>query len=273
MDYYSILGVDKTVSPEDLRKAYKKKSMQHHPDRGGDEEEFKKVNEAYQTLSDPDKRAAYDNPQTQFRFDTNSMNGVPPGFEDIFGQFGFNFQQPRRQPIRNRDITISHEITLEEAFTGKNVIATYKLFSGKEANLDITIPKGCKDGDKIRFGGMGDDRIPNAPRGDLYLKVRIKKEKNWHKEGDDLYHILEVNVLDLITGTEQKIKTPEGKGINLKIPKGTQADTTFSVKDYGFPNLRNGRRGNFYITIRGIVPTLDDEANMLIEKIKQSGIW
>src|SRR6056300_605110 len=105
MDYYSILGVSKNASEKEIRSAYKKKSMQHHPDRGGNEEQFKKVNEAYSTLKDPHKRAAYDNPQPEYRYNTSNMQG---GFEDMFAQFGFGRNTRRQQ--RNRDVKLTYTL-------------------------------------------------------------------------------------------------------------------------------------------------------------------
>ena len=134
MDYYSILGVPKDASDKDLKSAYKKASMQHHPDRGGNEETFKQINEAYSTLKDPQKRGMYDHQQNgggqAFNFNTGNMGGHP--FEDIFGSmFGSN-PNMRRQQVRNPDVNIRVPITLKEVITGKKVLATYRLRNGQE---------------------------------------------------------------------------------------------------------------------------------------------
>ena len=264
MDYYSILGVPKNASEKDLKKAYKKASMQHHPDRGGDEAKFKEINEAYSTLRDPQKRAMYDNPQP--RFDTSQMHGGH-GFEDMFGSmFGGGFQQPRRRP-KNRDIQIQYKINLEDCFTGRGITIQYSLPSGRDETLDIRIPEGVQDGDVVKIAGFGDDSIPNLPRGDLLVRIGIIKKKNWDINKLDLIHSTEVNVLDLITGTEIIINSPEGKNINLKIPKGTQPNTTFSIQGYGILDSRTGRRGSIYVKVKGNVPNVKDEA--LIRQIHE----
>jgi DnaJ-class molecular chaperone len=118
MDYYKTLGVQRTASESDLKKAYKKLSMQHHPDRGGDAEKFKQVSEAYSTLKDPQKRQQYDTPQQQQQsqgFGPNGFQGMG-GFEDLFGQFGFNpnVNRQQNQQQRNPDITIAARITLKK---------------------------------------------------------------------------------------------------------------------------------------------------------------
>ena len=141
MDYYNVLGVDRNASEEQLKKAYKKQSMQHHPDRnGGSEEKFKQINEAYSALKDPQKRQMYDqygttDPQQAGGFRSQHFNGG--GFNgafdinDLMGQFGFG----ARQQMRNNDITIGCNITIAEVYTGKNVLATYRLNNGR-ADID-----------------------------------------------------------------------------------------------------------------------------------------
>ena len=127
MDYYNILGVNRNASTGEIKKAYKRASMQHHPDRGGNSDEFIKVQQAYDTLSDNHKRQAYDNPHPQ-GFGPNGFQGMG-GFEEAMRQanaqygnmFGQGFQQPRQTP-RNRDITLQADITLEDVMKGKNLI-------------------------------------------------------------------------------------------------------------------------------------------------------
>ncbi len=262
MDYYSILGVPKNSSPEQLKKAYKKQSMQHHPDRGGDEAHFKKVNEAYSTLKDPQKRAMYDNPQP--RFDTNQMNGMNGGnFEDIFASFGFKRPQQQR---RNRDIRLRYVIELKDCFIGKVVAVQYSLPSGRQEYLDVRIPQGVRDGDVVKIPRFGDDSIPNAPRGDLLLQINITTPAAWEISNFDLVHLLTVNVLDLITGSDAMIRTPEGRNVNLKIPKGTQPGTTFSISGYGIPHGETGRRGSIFVKIKGFTPSVNDD--IIVHQIK-----
>jgi DnaJ-class molecular chaperone len=255
MDYYSILGINKNASEQDIRKAYKKLSMKHHPDRGGNEEQFKKINEAYSTLKDPQRRSAYDNPQPQYNFNTSNMGG---GFEDIFSHaFGPGFARQQRQ--RNRDIQLQYTIDLKDSFTGKNITIQYQLPSGRPEVVDIRIPPGCRPGETVRIPGYGDDSIPNLQRGNLMLRVNLTVPPGWDIDNFDLIHSLEVGVLDLMTGCEKPVHSPEGKSINLKIPKGTQPGTTFSVQGYGLPNHKTGKRGSIFVKIKGKVPKINDD--------------
>ena len=182
MDYYSTLGVSKNASPEELKKAYKKLSMQHHPDRtGGDDSRFKQINEAYSTLKDPQKRNEYDNPQPQYSqgFGPGGFQGVNPGaFQDIFSQFGVNFGNMQGRQVRNKDVKITYTIEFTELFTGKAVNIQYNLPSGRKGNLDAAIPPGVKGGDIVRFAGYGDDSIPHLERGDLLVHVSVWTPKS-----------------------------------------------------------------------------------------------
>ena len=254
MDYYSTLGVPKNASQDDIRKAYKKQSMRHHPDRGGDEEQFKKINEAYQNLSDPQKRAAYDNPQPHFE------GGMPPGFEDIFAQFGF-----RQQRSKNPDITLQVELTLKDVVLGKNLIISYQLRNGQEEHVTINVPPGANHGDTVKYQGLGENILPGA-RGDLFIKLKVTNNTEWRRDRDNLYKTLKVNAFDMILGTAMQLNTVDDRTIELKIPKGTNNGTTFNVTGYGVPNVHNGRRGNLYITVETTIPKNLEERHL--QKIK-----
>ena len=267
MDYYSILGVNKNASENDIRKAYKKKSMQYHPDRpGGNEEEFKKVNEAYSILKDPQKRSEYDNPQV--RVNASNFNGdfdsaFGGGFEDIFSQMFSQSARPRR--TRNPDITIGARITFAESMQGKKVIATYRLRNGREESVNIDIPPGAKDGDTIRFHELGEEILP-GPRGNLLVRIRVLPDRVWKRDGNDLYRVLNINVFDLITGGSIIVDTVDNKQIELKIPKGTKAGTKFSINDYGAPDVHTGRRGKLFLQVDALIPNISDES--LLQKVR-----
>lgn len=255
MDYYSILGVPRNASQDDIRKAYKKKSMLHHPDRGGDEAKFKEVNEAYSTLKDPAKKQQYDNPQPQYKFNTGNMHRG--GFEDMFAQFGFGQQMNRQR--RNRDVRIVYNIDFKDIFTGKAISVSYKLASGKDEFLDASLPPGLKNGDNITFANLGDDSFPHLPRGNLILKVKVPGHPIWKRDGDNLSTTIKLDVFNLILGTEIEIETPTGKALSLTVPKGTKPNTTFSIAGHGAPNVNTSKLGNLYVKIEGVVPNITDE--------------
>lgn len=263
MDYYSVLGVSKNASPEDIKKAYRKLAMENHPDRtGGDDRKFKQINEAYDTLKDPNKKAAYDNPQP--RFDSMHMSGG--GFEDIFSQM-FH-QGMRRHPPRqkNKDIRLSYTLDFKDIFTGRGISVQYKLPSGKLEFLDVRIPAGVKHGDVVNFAGYGDDTIKHLPRGNLTLQIKVRNIKNWTRDGDNIYTTFPIHVLDLILGTEIELHIPNGKNMKLTVPPGTKPETTFSMNGFGVPNVNNNRPGNVYVKVKGVVPKIDDKN--ILDKIR-----
>src|SRR6056300_1413358 len=155
MDYYDILGVSRTATDQELRKAYKTKSMKHHPDRGGSEDEFKKINEAYTTLKDPQKRQQYDNPN-QFQFNASGFNfnneDIPDNVADLFASmFGRpgGMHKPR---TRGADILLQMPMTLEEIASGINKKISVNI-AGKDEVLNITIPMGMQNGQQVRYKG------------------------------------------------------------------------------------------------------------------------
>jgi curved DNA-binding protein len=269
MDYYSILGVAKNASEQEIRKAYKKMSMKHHPDRGGDENEFKKVNEAYQILGNPEKRKQYDTPQASFR--SADFRGQFDDLNPFFSQF---FNDPRdfrttRQVQKNKDIRLTYTISLEECFTGKEIKLQYQLPSGSVKEIDVNIPPGAKNGDTIKFDGLGDNSIRHMPKGNLLLNIKVDNKTSWRVDGYNLHGTIKIPVWDFITGTEYIIDLPNNKTLQLNIPKGTQTGTTFSIHGHGLPNIKTGRKGTVFIKVNGIVPNINNEEILKqIEQIK-----
>lgn len=273
MDYYNILDVPRNASPEEIKKAYKKKAMKNHPDRGGDEKAFQQISEAYDTLSNPEKKAMYDQFGTsdpQQMGGMGGMGGHPFGdmFDQMFrqngfGNFGFGQQQRRR---KSRDIQTTQEITLEEVLVGKRVDLKYKISSGKTESITLDIPIGIGDGQTVRYQGYGDDGIPGA-RGDLLIKVRIKPHHIWKRDRWDLYRSVNVSVIDLMIGTTLELQMLNKRTITLTIPPGTDPGRRFSVPGYGIPDSRSGRTGKAIIEIVATTPTVKD--SNIINKLRE----
>jgi curved DNA-binding protein len=267
MDYYDLLGVKRSASADELKTAYKRQAMKNHPDKGGDPEKFKQINEAYQALSDPQQKQMYDqfgttDPQ-QAHMNSGGFHftsGAGADFDDILRHFGFGHhfgQGFANQRVRNKDIKIAINLDFQYLFTGKTDSITYRLPSGKTEIIDVRIPPGIRDGDNIRFQGYGDNSIPNAPRGNLIVQIRITDAPNVKRDRNHLYMKIDVDVFDCICGATKKIKTPEGKEISLTIPKATQPNTTLSVSGHGLPDFNTQKRGNLYLEITCKIPSLD----------------
>jgi curved DNA-binding protein len=277
-DYYSILGVDRGADQNEIKQAYRKMAAKHHPDRGGDTAEFQKIQSAYDTLSNPQKRSEYDNPQPQFGgpggFHFHSGGGMPPGFEDIFSQFagfggpqfGFGFRQ---QSPRNKTLNIQTIITLEEAFEGKNLIANLTLPSGKNQTIEVKIPAGIQDGTTLRLNGMGDDSLSGQPRGDIHLTVNIHNHSVFRREGDDLIMPLVINAIDAILGKTIKVKSIDGKKLEVNINPGTQHGHVLALQGYGMPNMNDNRYvGRLLLPVEIEIPTnLSETQKDLLKRI------
>lgn len=257
MDYYSLLGVDRNADQNQIKQAYRNLVKQHHPDRGGDADHFKKINRAYETLGDPNKREQYDNPQPQQDFNPN-------GFDDMFSAF---FGQRAKPQMRNRDIKIAFALTLEDVLTGKDAVVTYKLSNGSETSANIKIHAGVEHGEAIRFRGLGDNHLSSISRGDLIIFIRVVEHREYAREGRNLKKTVDVGIFDLILGTKLNVKTLKGNDIVVNIPAGTNPGTILSVSGYGLPDLRIGRTGNLYLTIKSITPKIQDTE--LLKRIKE----
>jgi curved DNA-binding protein len=279
-DFYDILGVSKQASDAELKKAYKKQSMQHHPDRGGDEEQFKKVNEAYATLKDPSKRQMYDqygttDPQQQrpqgfnFHFNADDLsNGNPFAGTPFDGMFqgGHPFANMRRQPPRNQDMRIVANIDLHDVVNGKNLVVQIQLGSGRTETLNIDIPPGAKDGDTIQYQGLGDDRHKELRRGNLHVVIQVSPVQGWERKNNDLITRKVINLFNLLLGCAIIVNTLDNRQVKLTIPPGTNPGQRFSIPGYGITDIHSKQRGNIHVIIDVETPKIADEN--LLNKIR-----
>jgi curved DNA-binding protein len=272
-DYYQTLGLDQNATPEQIKKAYRSLAMKHHPDRGGDQAKFKEVSVAYDTLSDPQKKAEYDAQRsggTQFRFHTGS--GDFSQFAEMFGgafdPFGHQ-SNPffGRRVQRNRDLNIRCQISLVDAYNGKQLEAQYQLPSGKLQNVVINLPAGINHGETIRYTGLGDDSNPQAPRGHLNVTIIIMPNPDFTRDGDDLYTTVDINPIEAMIGCRKQVKNINGNTMMLDIRAGVETGTEFASTGQGFPNVQTGQRGRFVSVIRIKTPAITDTA--ILEKLKQ----
>jgi curved DNA-binding protein len=271
MDYYNILGVDRSASQDDIKKAYRKLAAKHHPDRGGDTAKFQEISAAYDTLGDPEKKAQYDNPQPQGGF--QQYGGMPPGFEDVFAQaFGQGFGDifgRRSQPVRNKTLNLQTYISLEDAFNGKELIANIQLPSGRDQMLEVKIPAGIRDGTVLRLAGMGDDSIGNVPRGDIHLSVHVNQHPIFQRSNDDLLMTMQINCLEAIVGCNKRFDTIDGRTLEINIQPGTQHGQVMNVQGHGMPNMSDNRmKGRLLLNISITIPkNLTEEQKNIIRQI------
>ena len=265
-EFYNILGVAKTATQDEIKKAYRKLASKHHPDKGGDTATFQKIQTAYDTLGDEQRRGEYDNPQSQFRFDTSNMGG----FEDLFSQFGFGgMPRQRQQPRQNRHINIQTRVTLSEVLNGKDVIGSIQLPSGREQNIQLKIPRGVKTGDSIRYQNMGDDSVPNLPRGDLIVQVVELPDRTFRRDGANLFVDYTINTFDAMLGTSILVDTIANSRLDITVPPGIQNGQMINCKGHGVPTDDRGIRGSMFVKINIKTPNvIEQEDKDILEKLR-----
>ena len=246
MDYYAILGVSKDASPEEIKKAYRKLAMEHHPDRGGDVARFQEISQAYDTLSDPAKKSAYDTPQSDWqRWAPPDWAGHNPfsensPFAEVFGDI-FGTRRPvHKNPDGVSDITID----VKQAYFGAEL--TMNLGYTNEV---LQIPAGVRDGTKFRFAGKGPARFKNLPPGDLIVRVNIDYPNNLGRDNDDLFIRVGVDAVDAMKGTEIDYDHISGKQLKIKIPAGVQPGARLRIAGMGMPNPQTRTLGDLYILV------------------------
>jgi curved DNA-binding protein len=265
-DYYKILGVNRNAKTEDIKKAYRNLARKYHPDKnpGNKEAEkrFKQINEAYEVLSDAEKRAKYDQLGSHYQqFQQGGMNwndftggagaGSEGGFADFFSSFfGGRARESYKQPIRGRDLEQPIEITLEEAYHG-----TERVLSRGSKRRTIRIPPGARDGTRVRVAGEGEAGYANGPAGDLFLIVSLKPHPIFERREDDLYTELKIDLYTAVLGGEATVPTLGGD-VKFRIPASTQSGQRIRISGRGMPKLHApDEHGDLFVRVLIQVPT------------------
>ncbi len=304
-DYYATLGVSKTASQDEIRKAFRQLARKHHPDVAKDkktaETKFKEINEAYEVLGEADKRKRYDELGTDWERGgpqqpgfgrgarPGGMGGMPGGFEgtgfsDFFEQFFAGngtrgrgtspfggFSGAPAEAAGGGDIEADLLVTIEEALHGgKKKISFRRGPRAPVETYEVRIPTGVREGQKIRLAGQGQSAGRRGPAGDLYLVVRFEKHPDYRVEGADILYDLQVPAWMAVLGGETHIRTPDGP-VLLKIPPSSQTGRKFRLKGRGLPTGPTAR-GDFYAELAIALPTeLTPEQRKLWEQLAQAG--
>lgn len=284
-DYYKTLGVPRTATADEIKKAFRKLARTHHPDAGGDEAKFKEINEAYEVLSDDKKRKLYD------QYGTANENHIPQGWgggavnvEDIFGggaggfgswadilesirhgegAFGSDWdfngsgfggaRQPR--PRKGQDMNVTLNVTFNEAFSGAEKRVTVRVPGrGESETLTVKIPAGAVDGGRLRFKGKGGPGENGGASGDLLITTKIDEHPYYSRKGADVLMDVPVSVAEAALGASVVVPTPDGTKVRVKVPAGTQDDTVLTVRGKGAPKVKGEGSGDLKIAVKVLVP-------------------
>ncbi len=310
-DYYKILGVSRDASEKEIKRAYRKLARKYHPDvNPGDkkaEERFKAINEAYEVLSDKEKRAQYDQLGSQYqqwqrmggqgnvpwedlmrqagfggtgggnvRYEFHTGGGDAGGFSDFFemlfgglGGFGGTTQTRTRPRTRRRTPIRGQDLEHEVTISLEEAYhGTTRVFDYNGKRLTVHIPPGAKTGTRVRLSGKGGEGYAGGEAGDLYLKVQVADHPVYERKGDDLYRDFTIDLYTAVLGGEVRIPTLGGD-VRLKIPPGTQSGQKFRLAGRGMPHLRNPEKhGDLYVRVLiGVPKDLTPEERQLFEKL------
>jgi curved DNA-binding protein len=281
-DYYRVLGVNKNAEEKEIKRAYRKLARELHPDVNPDnpraEERFKEINEAYEVLGDPEKRAKYNRfgsswqqyqhaggdpsgfdwsqwvrggaPGGGIHIDTEGLGGFSDFFNALFGSMGGQSSRRGRRVDRlGQDVEQQVQITLEQAFHGAR-----RSLKRNGRRLNVSIPRGVDSGARIRIAGKGNPGGAGLPAGDLYLKINVAPHAVFTRQGDDLQREIEVDLYTALLGGAVRVDTLDGT-VTLKVPPETQGGRTLRLRGKGMPRLKQpDSRGDLYVKIRVLLP-------------------
>jgi molecular chaperone DnaJ len=293
-DFYDVLGVPRSASDDEIKKAYRKLAMKHHPDRNKDrkdaEARFKEAKEAYEALSDKEKRAAYDRfghagidpsmaagagagagagfdfnevfRQARSRggpadggFEEFHFEGDPSDiFEGLFGGGGVGGRRGTPRPRRGADLTYRMNIPLEQSAHGGETVITVPGSDGATHTLEVKIPAGIREGQKIRLVGRGQPGLAGGPAGDVLVEIHLDSHPRFEREGDDLVTRAAVSQPQAALGGEIEVATLDGH-VTMKIPPGTQPGRRFRLRGKGVKGMKSGEFGDLYVQVQVETPT------------------
>lgn len=307
-DYYSLLGIERQASEDQIKKAYRKMAMKYHPDRNKDnpkaEDQFKKVSEAYAVLSDAEKRRQYDRFGADGFKQKFSQEDIFRNFnsDEIFQNFGFRpgkggdpfqgihemfsgggghgqsfgdifggQQGGRPRPQKGQDLQSSLPITFEEAALGaeKRIVIQGQ---GKHEETTVKIPPGMVNGKKLRLRGKGYPSQSGGKPGDLYIKIQVEPHPVFHREGNNIVVDQEISLTDALLGAVKEVPTLIGPK-NLKIPPGTQSHSKLRLKGLGVSHGSGDQKGDQLVRVLIKFPKeLTEEQREMVLALKEQGL-
>jgi DnaJ-class molecular chaperone len=243
-DHYQTLGVDRSASPDQIKRAYRRLASQHHPDKGGDKAKFQEIQSAYDTLGNPQRRAEYDNPRPQFGpGGFGPMPGHGFDFQTIFDVFGTRFQHPQQRTQRAQ---MTLWITLQDVASATRKTVSVGTPQGTQI-IEIDIPPNIEDGSSVQYSGIGPGGV------DLIITFRIHPNPKWSRQGPNLTVEYDLSIWDLILGGELTVTDILGNKLDMTLPPRTQNKTTFRIKGYGLGQKSNSP-GDLFVQVNAVIP-------------------
>jgi curved DNA-binding protein len=311
MEYYKILGVEKSATADEIKKSYRKLALKYHPDKNPDNKEaeakFKEINEAYAVLSDEKKRKEYDTYGSAGFQQRYSQEDIFRNFDlnDILSQFGFGgqgggrtsfrfggqggsspfdfFSQAggaggcssggcRPQPTKGEDQTYELSVTLADVLHGADKNISLRR-NGETQNVSVKVPKGIENGKRLRLSGKGAPSATGGQPGDLYLKVTVLPHEQFIRDSDNLIMEKRIPFSEACLGTAVEITTLDSKSFKVKVPAGVQPEAKLRIKGQGLPSGPIGERGDLYVKILVQVPKqLIGEQERLVRELAKEGL-
>ena len=300
-DYYNALGVDKSASGDEIKKAYRKLAMKYHPDHSkGDkaaEEKFKRISEAYAVLSDKEKRQQYDTFGSSDFHQRYSQEDIFKNFDfgNIFREFGFRGMNSssggrggsrfsfgggdpfgnmgrRQAQAKGGDLVYELPLTYSEITTGADKTISFQ-HKGRSESISVKIPRGMIAGKKLRIAGKGDPSQFGGPPGDLFIQVKIAADPVFTSREFDLFIERQIKLSESLLGTIVLIPALSGNELSLKIPAGIRHKTKMRLAGRGLPHMKGSGMGDLYVSIHVVTPkTLTDEQKDLVKKLADAGL-
>ncbi len=295
-DYYKILGIDKTASSDNIKKAYRKLARKYHPDVNPNdktaESKFKELQEAYDVLKDEKKRKEYDElgsnyfnfknagagggpSQGEYYYDYTG--GGPSGFNFNTGGAGFNFEDifsdlfsrsgKKQGPVKGNDLSAALEISVIESVKG-----TERIININGEKIKVKIPAGISNGGRIKVSGKGSPGLNGGPSGDLYIEIAVLNDNIFERKGNDIYANKKIKLTEAVLGAKVEVPTIDGK-IMLTIPAGTQNGAKFRVPKKGAADISTKKSGDLIVTIQIEVPSnISEKIKKIFTELSKEGI-
>lgn len=258
-DFYQALGVERTATADEIKRAYRRLASQHHPDKGGDTARFQEIEEAYRVLSDPAQRAAHDRPRPQFQeFGPGGFNFNFGGADinEIFQQFGGASPFGRARP---QHVRVTVWVTLRDVLEGNSRTLNVSA-QGGTTTVNVSIPRGIEDGDNVQYSGV-------APNGlDLVVQYRVHPDPRWQRQGSNLVADQAVSIWTLIQGGDITVIDALGNQLQIAVPPRTNPGTLMRLRGRGVPQ-RSGGLGDALLRLQARMP--DHIPDAVLSAIRQ----